>query len=328
MGSYSAMYPVVSCPVSSVVITQPLTTTTIRSNTLEALVHNPPKETAIRLEPKVLHNCQHIKHTCRKVENGDVNNDNNLASSVVILEQNQNVLNGVIKESEINRCQLSESKDDRGIVNPSMNPEQKEDEVQDVRSEKGENESKLTENPGDLQASPKVEPKSDLSDQKVAKETLGPTEDSKPVLNENVDDQEDQQVVKDDAKIQEKCSLSLDLQVDEKWKNPGLDELSPIEEFTLLCRRLSILPEEGEDCLSNSSNENWNFASGSNPKNHQKNSFRRTHSEEKDSHSISQQSNSVHQYNKNKFSSKSMDRIAGIVTTSSDSSPSARSTSR
>ena len=26
--------------------------------------------------------------------------------------------------------------------------------------------------------------------------------DSKPVLNENVDDQEDQQVVKDDAKIQ------------------------------------------------------------------------------------------------------------------------------
>ena len=67
MGSYSAMYPVVSCPVSSVVITQPLTTTTIRSNTLEALVHNPPKETAIRLEPKVLHNCQHIKHTCRKV---------------------------------------------------------------------------------------------------------------------------------------------------------------------------------------------------------------------------------------------------------------------
>ena len=32
--------------------------------------------------------------------------------------------------------------------------------------------------------------------------------------------------------FQEKCSLSLDLQVDEKWKNPGLDELSPIEEFT------------------------------------------------------------------------------------------------
>ena len=28
----------------------------------------------------------------------------------------------------------------------------------------------------DLQASPKVEPKSDLSDQKVAKETLGPNE--------------------------------------------------------------------------------------------------------------------------------------------------------
>ena len=97
--------------------------------------------------------------------------------------------------------------------------------------------------------------------------------------------------------------------------------------FRLLCRRLSILPEEGEDCLSNSSNENWNFEK-SNPKNHSKNSFRRTHSEEKDSYSISQQSNSVHQYNKNKFSSKSMDRIAGIVTTSSDSSPSARSTSR
>ena len=32
--------------------------------------------------------------------------------------------------------------------------------------------------------------------------------------------------------FQEKGSLSLDLQVDEKWKNPGLDELSPIEEFT------------------------------------------------------------------------------------------------
>ena len=65
--------------------------------------------------------------TCSfQVENGDVNNDNNLASSVVILEQNQNVLNGVIKESEINRCQVNESKDDRGIVNPSMNPEQKE----------------------------------------------------------------------------------------------------------------------------------------------------------------------------------------------------------
>ena len=67
MGSYSAMYPVVSCPASSVVITQP-TTTTIRSNTLEAVVHNPPKETAICLEPKVLLNCQqHIKHTCKKV---------------------------------------------------------------------------------------------------------------------------------------------------------------------------------------------------------------------------------------------------------------------
>ena len=65
--------------------------------------------------------------TCSfQVENGDVNNDNNLASSVVILEQNQSVLNGVIKESEIYRCQVNESKDDRGIVNPSMNPEQKE----------------------------------------------------------------------------------------------------------------------------------------------------------------------------------------------------------
>ena len=95
--------------------------------------------------------------------------------------------------------------------------------------------------------------------------------------------------------------------------------------YRLLCRRLSILPEEGEDCLSNSSsNDNWNFVASANQN---RNSFRRTHSEEKDSYSISQQS--VHQhYNKNKFSSKSMDRIAGVVTTSSDSSPSARSTSR
>ena len=61
-----------------------------------------------------------------QVENGNVNSDKKLASSVAILEQNQNVLNGVINESEINRCQVNEeSKDDQGIVNPSMNPEQK-----------------------------------------------------------------------------------------------------------------------------------------------------------------------------------------------------------
>ena len=61
-----------------------------------------------------------------QVENGNVNSDKKLASSVAILEQNQNVLNGVIEESEINRCQVNEeSKDDQGIVNPSMNPEQK-----------------------------------------------------------------------------------------------------------------------------------------------------------------------------------------------------------
>ena len=93
----------------------------------------------------------------------------------------------------------------------------------------------------------------------------------------------------------------------------------------LLCRRLSILPEEGEDCLSNSSNENWNFNQSG--RNSRKNSFRRTHSEEKDSiHPL--QSNSVHNYQKHKFSSKSMDRIAGVVTSDLSASPPARSTSR
>ena len=93
----------------------------------------------------------------------------------------------------------------------------------------------------------------------------------------------------------------------------------------LLCRRLSILPEEGEDCLSNSSNENWNFNQSG--RNSCKNSFRRTHSEEKDSiHPL--QSNSVHNYQKHKFSSKSMDRIAGVVSSDLSASPPARSTSR
>ena len=93
----------------------------------------------------------------------------------------------------------------------------------------------------------------------------------------------------------------------------------------LLCRRLSILPEEGEDCLSNSSNENWNFNQSG--RNSRKNSFRRTHSEEKDSiHPL--QSNSVHNYQKHKFSSKSMDRIAGVVSSDLSASPPARSTSR